>query len=687
MNYTKIGQVLQYKSNKQQNKAYSVSSSLCGSDTDICSSIENLSLEDRFVICNTSRQEPQGQENNRYSTDSSYNTLIIHGTNDERRLSSEVSPYLYNIKHMSVPPKLGSKEVTYRKYDPGVCEITNIPDDYLSQSQVLKHLAKEVKVPYNSENRNYGKSVNCSSLSPNNEWINNTNTSNQSLRSKSQPDLTRLHKTRIENLTSYTLGNTKKDQKCIQNMETLIQENKNLRLHIEACYLKVAKARKLEYEVIKVYRAHEDLVKTCERREKLERLARLKLQTEIARLQETNRSLREQLDFITKQLLTTDDSHNGIEASEISKRDTLIAQLISQNKELMLTKERQDIELSAQRATLEEQRTHINILDKALMNAQETVVQLEDEVPSCDTKPIDRVAQLQRALSSLQMASDRREQIERKLRVQLENELKMERTCSDKTLQIPNPAAYCSENLPELRRKIREKDERIMQLESDVEKWKQRYLEESNLRQAAIDAASIPKDAKIAVLEKTSQENEKIIAEARSDKLRQMDEIHAAQKKILDLESRIKELESRLAERDAMIRVLQKKHTLENEVTTNSYPSISLSHLTPHSSLNIVDLNTQDIGGPTSTTSVLSTASSVLTSSTGFGSNTSYGGSISSSIRQRGSNKYSSSNQSFDEKSLDDQLKELDSQLLSKASLIQALCREKEKHPNHYWRV
>lgn len=37
---------------------------------------------------------------------------------------------------MSVPPKLGSKEVTYRKYDPGVCEITNIPDDYLSQSQV-----------------------------------------------------------------------------------------------------------------------------------------------------------------------------------------------------------------------------------------------------------------------------------------------------------------------------------------------------------------------------------------------------------------------------------------------------------------------------------------------------------------------------------------------------------------------
>lgn len=123
------------------------------------------------------------------------------------------------------------------------------------------------------------------------------------------------------------------------------------------------------------------------------------------------------------------------------------------------------------------------------------------------------------------------------------------------------------ESPPELKRKLREKDEKIMQLEGEVAKWEQRYLEESELRQAAIDAASIPKwvltgwcyvyrdgwfsfviyllllfhisrDAKIAALEKTSQESEKIIAEARSDKLRQMDEVHAAQKKVTDLESR-----------------------------------------------------------------------------------------------------------------------------------------------------
>lgn len=40
---------------------------------------------------------------------------------------------------------------------------------------------------------------------------------------------------------------------------------------------------------------------------------------------------------------------------------------------------------------------------------------------------VERVAQLQRALSSLQLASDRREQTERKLRLQLEQELQNER--------------------------------------------------------------------------------------------------------------------------------------------------------------------------------------------------------------------------------------------------------------------
>ena len=49
------------------------------------------------------------------------------------------------------------------------------------------------------------------------------------------------------------------------------------------------------------------------------------------------------------------------------------------------------------------------------------------------------------------------------------------------------------------------------------------------MRQVAIDAASIPKDAKIAALEKTSAESEKFIADARNDKMRQFEEMQNAQ--------------------------------------------------------------------------------------------------------------------------------------------------------------
>lgn len=53
------------------------------------------------------------------------------------------------------------------------------------------------------------------------------------------------------------------------------------------------------------------------------------------------------------------------------------------DKELIAAKERQEIELTAQRQTLNEQRTHIDILDSALTNAQANVVKLEEEVGLC----------------------------------------------------------------------------------------------------------------------------------------------------------------------------------------------------------------------------------------------------------------------------------------------------------------
>ena len=58
----------------------------------------------------------------------------------------------------------------------------------------------------------------------------------------------------------------------------------------------------------------------------------------------------------------------------------LISDVQLLDKEITSAKERLDIESTAQRSTLQEQRTHIEILDKALSNAQAGIIRMEDEV-------------------------------------------------------------------------------------------------------------------------------------------------------------------------------------------------------------------------------------------------------------------------------------------------------------------
>jgi hypothetical protein len=50
------------KSNNAQSKTVISATSLSGSETDVSTSTENLSQEERYVIRHTARQEPQGQE-------------------------------------------------------------------------------------------------------------------------------------------------------------------------------------------------------------------------------------------------------------------------------------------------------------------------------------------------------------------------------------------------------------------------------------------------------------------------------------------------------------------------------------------------------------------------------------------------------------------------------------------------
>ena len=90
----------------------------------------------------------------------------------------------------------------------------------------------------------------------------------------------------------------------------------------------------------KVEQQHDALVKSCERREQLERLARHKLYTQNRLLKNTNNEYKEQIDILSNQLMNQNapDVASGDDSlikKELNKRDVFIAQLISQSKLLL----------------------------------------------------------------------------------------------------------------------------------------------------------------------------------------------------------------------------------------------------------------------------------------------------------------------------------------------------------------
>lgn len=162
------------------------------------------------------------------------------------------------------------------------------------------------------------------------------------------------------------------------------------------------------------------------------------------------------------------------------------------------------------------------------------------------------------------------------------------------------------------------------------------------------------RDAKIAALERTSQESEKLIAEARNERLKHMDEIHLGKKKFTEIESKLRDVESKLAEKDAMIKVLQ-KHSEDRDAalqkTLRRFPS---RHTRSASTMGLV---------------VSGSATSSISASPG-NSPDSLSADLSkllvSSTSQRTSNNLVLNSERANANNIDEQLREIDSRLSPK---------------------
>ncbi|KRZ70725.1 Angiomotin [Trichinella papuae] len=344
-------------------------------------------------------------------------------------------------------------------------------------------------------------------------------------------------------------SNNSDDAVSTKMIKMLKDENQYLRLELEGYIKKTFKLQQLELQYQKIYREYEEFVRRQDKREQLEQQMRSRMQLEISRLKDA------------EEIEDSELRH------EITRRDMMIAQLITQNKELLATKERQTIELDAQRVTLEEQRTHIQILDKALTNAQEKVLKSE-EVMKKKQSYMQKADELQRALHALQEGMRKREENHKRVRAELEKELAYMKIQKKENLQMKSTSRSLQDlenTISTLRKELQEKEEQILNAQTELVHWQEAYYVELKKQEVAFSEASDSKDARIRVLEKNSEKAEKLIETSQSETKRFLDDLRMAKGKIGEMETKIQQLEALLAEKEAMINVLRRRQQLSTD--------------------------------------------------------------------------------------------------------------------------
>ncbi|XP_038856647.1 angiomotin-like 2a isoform X2 [Salvelinus namaycush] len=328
----------------------------------------------------------------------------------------------------------------------------------------------------------------------------------------------------------------------------LLRENERLRKELKGYSEKAARLQKLEVEIQRISEAYETLMKGSAKRETLEKTMRNKLESEIKRLHDFNRDLRDRLDTVTKQQVVKEEE-------SADKKQQVFTKLLEQNEE--------------QQREVQRLRGSGEVLEQALGSAQARNLALEEELRR-KRAYVEKVKRLQSSLGQLQAACEKREALELRLRTRLEQELKSLRSAqSHSTASGPGSLPSAVSSMVSVQQQLAEREERILALEADITHWEQKYLEESTMRQFAMDAAATA----------AAQRDSSIIKHSPNNSFNDhLPTSHRHQ----EMENRVRALHSQLLEKDAVIRVLQQRsgreqNRLEQQALrpARSVPSIS----------------------------------------------------------------------------------------------------------------
>ncbi|KAI6226433.1 hypothetical protein M3Y99_01293600 [Aphelenchoides fujianensis] len=246
------------------------------------------------------------------------------------------------------------------------------------------------------------------------------------------------------------------------DVATLQAENSLLRQRVEILQKNTKILRNLEM--------------AARKQEKLEQSVRIKLEQRLQQKTNENQLLQRQVEKLNVAVV----QHPQMDPEHLHHYNLLMTDLVPQNKELMAIKERQQMEIEAQNATLEEQRNHIEILESALKNAQERLA-TKDRAAADAIALVDKVAHQQKLVQeTLDEKQKMQDEYERQ-KAQLEMEV------AQLKVQLVRPTtpgrgnagrSTDGEEVLKLRKSVQSKDERIAQLEATVRELQKKHAED-----------------------------------------------------------------------------------------------------------------------------------------------------------------------------------------------------------------
>ncbi|VDN00865.1 unnamed protein product [Thelazia callipaeda] len=305
-----------------------------------------------------------------------------------------------------------------------------------------------------------------------------------------------------------------------QNLVRALQdENSALKQQCDFLTLKASRLQQLEKAYETIEKEYENLTTQKERQDSLEKAARVKMEQQITRYASENEMLRAKVAELIRRIQMEDQSE------QINKLNLLLNEIIPQNKELLICKERQKMDIEALEVTLKDQRNHIQILEKALGNAQEKALRKEKEVEEL-TEKVERAESLQKTVEKSIFDKRFREDEWNRERAHLEMEnaqLKMQLAKESVSVGVKKgSSARNPENdeLSKLKKSLHAKEDMIAQLEKNMIELEAKFHEEMQRNKMAIATQSDTLSGKLKKMEEEKSEKDRKIAELTEEKER-----------------------------------------------------------------------------------------------------------------------------------------------------------------------